>query len=265
MARELGDVLHYFIPEQEVSAPGGSSLAIVAVPVGERDVVRAAFVWNLAVEAARRGAASAVIAAGDEATESLWPQPGRGPLGTEFVPTFAPDLPSLAATALEVARTRGAAVRGGGFVLVHVPPSWIDKAADGDPLLRWTLLFSTPEPRDLEETYNVARRLLSAAPGARVGVTIHGVRSIDQAREAFEAVASAVERDLGQSLLSYGLLLDDLEVYRAIVNRRPIGVIHPQSRASRALADVARLLLEDAAAAARGASEPGRRTAEGLR
>jgi hypothetical protein len=113
LARELGDVLHYFIPEpdpvtprQPRAVPGGSPLAIVAVPVGERDVVRAAFVWNLAVEAARRGAAAAVIAAGDEATESLWPQPGRGPLGTEFVPTFAPDLPSLAATALEVARTR---------------------------------------------------------------------------------------------------------------------------------------------------------------
>jgi hypothetical protein len=268
LARELGDVLHYFIPEpdpvtprQPRAVPGGSPLAIVAVPVGERDVVRAAFVWNLAVEAARHGAAAAVIAAGDEATESLWPQPGRGPLGTEFVPTFAPDLPSLAATALEVARTRGAAIRGSGFVLVHVPPRWLSKAADGDPLLRWTLLFTTPEPRDLEETYKVARHLLCSAPGAQVGVTIHGVRSIDQARETFDMLASALERDPGRSVVSYGLLLDDLDVYRAIVNRRPIGVIHPQSRASRALADVARLLLEDAAAPEGRSSEPGGRPA----
>jgi MinD-like ATPase involved in chromosome partitioning or flagellar assembly len=94
-----------------------------------------------------------------------------------------------------------------------------------------------------------------------VGVTIHGVRSIDQARETFDMLASALERDPGRSVVSYGLLLDDLDVYRAIVNRRPIGVIHPQSRASRALADVARLLLEDAAAPEGRSSEPGGRPA----
>ena len=254
MARELGDVLHYFIPDDEappppepLREPGGSPLAIVAVPVDVSDVVRAAFVWNLAVEMGRLGAAATVIAPGDEANESLWPQPGRGPLGTEFVPTFVPDLPSLASRALEVAISRGAECRSGGMVLVQVPPSWLDKAADGDPLLRWTLLFSAPEPRELEETYALARRLFFAAPGARVGVTIHGVRSIDEARGAFDALVSALEPELRERLISYGLLLDDLDVYRAIVNRQPIGVIHPQSRAARALADVARLLLSDAA------------------
>jgi hypothetical protein len=250
VARELGDVLHYFIPESEaprsLRETSGGRLAIVAVPVVESDVVRAAFVWNLAVEMGRLGAAATVIATEEEASESLWPEPGRGPLGTEFLPTFAADLPTLASRAVEVATSRGAGCRSGGMVLVQVPPSWLDKAADGDPLLRWTLLFSSPEPRDLEETYALARRLFFAAPGARVGVTIHGVRSIDEARRAFDALVSALEPELRERLLSYGLLLDDLDVYRAIVNRRPIGVIRPQSRAARALADVAGLLLGDA-------------------
>ena len=136
------------------------------------------------------------------------------------------------------------------MVLVQVPPSWLDKAADGDPLLRCTLLFSAPETRELEETHALARRLFFAAPGARVGVTIHGVRSIDEAREAFDSLASALEPELRERLISYGLLLDDLDVYRAITNRRPIGVVHPQSRAARALADVARLLLSDATVSA---------------
>ncbi len=251
MARELGDVLHYFIPEddappeplREVQA---SAHALVAVPVGERDVVRTAFVWNLAVEMARLGAAATVIAPGDEASESLWPPPGRGPLGTELVPTFAPDLPALESVALDVAMSRGADCRSDGMVLVQVPPLWLRKAADGNQLLRRTLLFSGAEPRELDETCTVARSLLFAAPGVRVGVTIHGVRSIDEARRAFDALDSALEPELRERLVSYGLLLDDLDVYRAIVNRRPIGVIHPQSRAARALADVARLLLGDA-------------------
>ena len=252
MARELGDVLHYFIPDDDAPPPEplreaqASPLAIVAVPVGERDVVRSAFVWNLAVEMVRHGAAATVIAPGDEASESLWPPPGRGPLGTEFVPTFAPDLPALESVVLDVAMSRGAKCQSGGLVLVQVPPRWLDKAADGDHLLRRTLLFSAAEPRELEETCTVARRLLFAAPGVRVGVTIHGVRSIDEARGAFDSLVSALEPELRQRLVSYGLLLDDLDVYRAIVNRRPIGVIHPQSRAARALGDVARLLLGDA-------------------
>ena len=254
MARELGDVLHYFIPDTEapppqepLCEPSGAPLAIVAVPVGERDVVRAAFVWNLAVEMARLGADATVIAPGDEASESLWPQPGRGPLGAEFLPTFVPNLPTLASRALEVAKSRGAGSRSGGMVLVQVPPGWLDKATDGDPLLRWTLLFSAPEAGDLQETFALARRLLFAVPGVRVGVTIHGVRSIDEARRAFDLLVSALEPELRERLMSYGLLLDDLDVFRAIVNRRPVGVIHPQSRAARALADVAALLLGDAA------------------
>jgi hypothetical protein len=253
VARELGDVLHYFIPDDEAPPPeplfepSGSSLATVAVPVGQSDVVRAAFVWNLAVEMARLGAAATVIAPGDDASESLWPQPGRGPLGAEFLPTFVPDLPNLASRALEVAKSRGAESRSGGMVLVQIPPGWLSEAANGDPLLRWTLLFTTPEPRELEETCVLARRLFFAASGARVGVTIHGVRSIDEARRAFDTLVSALEPELRESLVSYGLLADDLDVYRAIVNRCPVGVIHPQSRAARALADVAQLLLGDAA------------------
>jgi MinD-like ATPase involved in chromosome partitioning or flagellar assembly len=45
---------------------------------------------------------------------------------------------------------------------------------------------------------------------------------------------------------SYGLLVDALHVYRAIVAQRPIGLAHPQSPAARALRDVAQLLLTDA-------------------
>jgi len=256
VARELGDVLHYFIPEaaapppEPSCSPNGAPLAVVAVPLGESDVVRAAFVWNLAVEMARAGAAATLIAPVEDPSQPLWPQPGRGPLGAEFVPTFAPDLPTLASRAFEEASSRGAGCRSGGVVLVQVPTSWLDKAADGDPLLRWTLVFGTPEPRDLEETCALARRLLFAAPGVRVGVTIHGVSSIAEARRAFDALVSALEPELRDRVVSYGLLLDDLDVYRAIVNRRPIGVIHPQSRAARALADVARLLLGDAGVAA---------------
>ena len=96
------------------------------------------------------------------------------------------------------------------------------------------------------ETYGLAKRVLAASHEARVGVTIHGARRVVEAQSAFLHLAGIAARHLGRDLASYGLLVDDLHIYRAIVSQRPIGLEHPQSRAARALRDVARLLLEDA-------------------
>ena len=136
-------------------------------------------------------------------------------------------------------------VTDGGLVLVRVPPAWLGGAEDGRALLRWVLLFATPEGGDLLKAYALAKRVLNASHEARVGITIHGARGVAEAERAFGQIAGAATRHVGRSLHSYGLLVDDLHVYRAIVARRPIGLEHPQSRAAQALRDVARILLDD--------------------
>jgi hypothetical protein len=218
----------------------------VALPIGERDVVRAAFAWNLAVEVARLGGSGTLVAPIQAETALLWPEPGRGPVGSELVAAPAAGLGELYRAALDVAVARAADATAGGIVLVRVPPRWLETPDDGRALLRWVLLFASIEPRDLVDTYGLAKRLVGAGNPCRVGVTIHGVRKLDEAEQAFDLLAGVAARHLKHSLVSYGLLLDDLHVYRAIVSRRPIGIEHPQSRAARALRDVARLLLEDA-------------------
>ena len=254
MARELGDVLHYFLDEGDDALPkserfpelggeDGAALPVVAVPLGPRDVVRAAFVWNLPGEIARTGAAASVVAPREADTESLWPAPGVGPLGAELALCGARDLEELGSTAREVAEIRGRERSKAGLVLMCVPVDWL---SGGGRLPDWTLLFTTPDARELRACYGQAERLMRQAPEARVGVTVHGVSSIEEARAAFFQLATATERNLGRGLLSYGLLLDDLHVYRAIVSLRPIGLAHPQSRGARAVGDVARLLMEDA-------------------
>ena len=216
------------------------------MPIGDRDVVRAAFAWNLVVETVRTGASATLLAPQEGEGSPLWPDLGPGPLGAEVVSTGARDLSSLSRAALDVAVARAADAADGGFVLVRVPPPWLEDGARARPLLRWALLFSSPERRDLLEAYRLSKCLRSAVPEANIGLTIHGVRRIAEAEEAFRRVARVSQRHLGQPLLSYGLLVDDLHVYRAITARRAIGLEHPQSRAARALQDVARLLLEDA-------------------
>jgi hypothetical protein len=265
LARDLGDVIHHFLPQKEVrrSAPEGTinvralegssrrtdrpaALPIVSIPIGGRDVVRAAYAWNLAVEVARRGASATLLAPADLEPSPLWPEPGLGPVGVEVVLSDARSFGDLNRAALDIAVSRAADSDEGGVVFVSVPPPWFDAAETGRALMRWILLFAAAEKRDMMEAYSLVKRISAANGAARVGVTIHGVRRVRQAEQAFERLADVSLRYLALSLASYGLLVDDLHVYRAIVARRPIGLEHPQSRAARALRDVAGLLLEDA-------------------
>ena len=257
MPRDLGDVIHHFLPQDGNDTDPNSvargprterpaALPIVSLPIGDRDVVRAAYAWNLAVEVARHGASATLLAPASAEPSPLWPEPGRGPVGAEVVLTDVKDFGELNRAALDVAVGRAADSSDGGVVLVSVPPAWFENADEGRALMRWVLFFAAAEARDLREIYSLAKRIILTNPEVRVGVTVHGVRRVGEAEGAFEKLSGAAQRHLGYPLTSYGLLVDDLHVYRAIVSRRPIGLEHPQSRAARALRDVARLLLEDA-------------------
>jgi hypothetical protein len=222
-------------------------LPILALPIGDRDVVRAAFTWNLAVEIARLGGRARVLTPDPDDPSPLWPEPGMGPLGTELLPVVAEDLGSLYRIALESAVTRPRdPEEKTGIIFVRVPPAWLLKPGEGAPVLRWSLLFSSSRTSDLKESYGLSKLILGAQPDAQVGVTIHGAQSRREAEGAFNRLAHATEKGIGHNLLSYGLLVDDLHVYRAIVAQRPIGLAHPQAPAARALRDVARMLMHDA-------------------
>ncbi|MEN8182975.1 MAG: hypothetical protein ABFS46_10620 [Myxococcota bacterium] len=256
MPRDLGDVLHYFFDESEAPRepapphrrreppPREVELPLLAVPLGDQDVVRAAMVWNLAVEIARGGWNASVVAPAGAETETLWPEPGRGPLGAELVLTFAEDLGALTRSARDVSATTAGSDPG--VILVRVPPDWLSKASDAPALFSWTLLLTSPDPDDLLETYAVAKRLHEANPRGRIGVTIHGPRCVSEAREAFDRLDTAAQRHLGRGLVSYGLLIDDVHVYRSIVSRRPVGLTNPRAGATKALQAVADLLVGDA-------------------
>lgn len=266
MPRDLRDVADYFLPRSSEAEPSleqpkltrdrilppapkrrhAPALPVLAVPVDERDVVRAALAWNLVVELARLGVGATLLAPAGDPPSPIWPDAGQGPVGSAVVLARAASLPEFYRTALDVAVARAAEGPEGGIVVACVPPAWLHAPADGCPLLRWALVFSSTDPRDLMESYAIAKRMLAGEERTQVGVTIHGARCVADAEQAFRHIADVSQRYLGRPLSSYGLLVDDLHIYRAIVARRPIGIEHPQSRAARALQDVARMVLEDA-------------------
>src|SRR5262245_2619109 len=118
MARDLGDVADYFLPRVGAVAPPlerapaplerPAALPILALPAGARDVVRAAFAWNLAVEISRLGATAVLLAPRESEPSPVWPESGTGPLDTEVALCDAPDLASLGRSALDLAVARAA-------------------------------------------------------------------------------------------------------------------------------------------------------------
>jgi len=110
---------------------------------------------------------------------------------------LAEGLGDLSRASLDVAVTRAADEDQAAQVLVCVPPAWLRKAADGAAILRRVLLFSSPEPTELIETYALAKHLFAGARAAVLGVTIYGVQRVETAARAFERLAGTAERHLG--------------------------------------------------------------------
>lgn len=246
MARQLGDVLHYLLPEPapEERAPRADA-HVVCVPLAPRDVVRQALLWNLAVEAARQGASVALVVPAPAGC-APWAGVGRGPLGVEIVEDRCGRLATLAEAARAAAERTAARGTAVSLVLVAVPLAGLHKDADAGPLLRRVLLLARPDERELVETWAALDAIDAQAAGARIGVCIFGVRSLADARRAFEGLAALAELELERTLTSYGVLIDDVHLSRSIVAQRPIVLAQPASPAARALADVAAMLLADA-------------------
>lgn len=246
MARALGDVVHYLLPEDRAPLP---EPALVAVPVAPRDVARQALLWNLSVEIARQGAPAALVVprAGGCAP---WPGAGRGPLGAELVESRAPGLGALVDASRSAASRAASRSAEAPLVLVAVPLADLRKDADAGPLLRRVLLLTRPDERELVETWAALDAIAEQSRDADIGACVFGVRSLADARRTFEGLAALAELELERTLTSYGVLIDDVHLSRSIVSQRPIILAQPGSPAARSLADVATLLLADTRAQA---------------
>lgn len=245
MARDLGHVLHLFAPELAAPGEGGAEAAIdglpplVGVPLARPDAVRAALLDNIAVEAGRQGARVTLLAPGTLVSAVRDETPPFG-IVSRRIDAGPAALVRGAEDAL-----RGAPPREPALVVAAYPADWLQKGADVAPLLRWSLVFVRPDAASLREASGTLEAIAAQVPGARLGVSVYGVRSLVEARDCFEHLALGVERRLGCALTSYGVLVDDVHVSRSIVTGRPVGLTNPHTPSARAFADVARLLLGD--------------------
>lgn len=272
MPRDLSEVLHYFLPEidERADAPRPGSpealetpppvpssgalqakkpdpaLPVLFVPCGEQDVVRAALAWSLTVETARLGGRAVMLAPQSDRDSPLWPAPGTGPCGSEFVLRHARDLTDLCEAASALATEHSSPDDRGGIVFVATPPNWLEESAAPAMQPRWMLALSSARPADIEDFIEQAGRILAKHPQASLGLTLLGVSTGAEARKVHEALTPRAKAAHGQIPKPYGLVVDDLHLYRAITAQRPVGIAYPQAPVTRALREVAGLLYQDA-------------------
>jgi len=272
LPRDLSDVLHYFMPEldrpdetpplrpPEATAPstaetGGEAgcLPLASVPVGDSDLLRAGLVRSLAEEVGQLGGRTILVTPETKNARGLFADAVglRGNAGSaEIEVVAAHSLHELASRAIERASELKAAADVDGVVIARIPPAWLEGALLPSELFEWLLLFTSPHERNLSDAYALASRVLAENPEAEIGVAVHGAAGRTEGEAAFGLLARSVEQRMGRSLVSYGMLVDDLDVYRSLAARQALGCAHPDSPARAALHEAAKRVFERARKAA---------------
>jgi hypothetical protein len=269
--RDLADVLHYFMPEltaeedspeplvRSSQNPTGTrtsdrqpseqqtpALPLAALPIADHEIVRASLIASLGVEIAALGGDVTILTPATPNAEKLFPQRLCESSRTRVQVSQAEDLASLHSAAVELAQACQADENKGGVVLVRIPPMWLRGADHATELLDWLLLFTSPDQRNLAHTYALAAMVLKENPSAEIGITVHGAKDRRDAETAFGRLAASVEQQLGLSLASYGLLVEDLDIYRALVGGTTVGRAYPGSLSAQSLRAAAKLVFERA-------------------
>jgi len=222
------------------------ALPLAAVPIGEHEIVRASLVSSLAGEVAALGGDATILTPITADARRLFPPAAFESTNARVETTRADNLSSLYGAARELAAERGKSAAHSGLILVRIPPMWLRGTEEASELLEWLLLFSATDSRSLADTYALAAWVLGRNPKAEIGVTIHGAEDRPSAEEAFGALARNVEQRLGRTLASYGLLVEDLDLYRSLVSSAPLCSTGPRSLAAAGLRESAKLVFERA-------------------
>ncbi len=253
VARELGDVLHYFLDDAPDTVPDdvpdaaherakAQACPIVAAPMHPRDAIRSALLWNVAVELRGLGRAPTLLAPALQRDHSAWLDLASEKLEPSWVSLPKGDIDPLLDAASGAANSLPQ--ERGPVVLVHVPSdtSWNDGHAE---LFERCWFVAGASDADRQEFLELSERVLTAAPRSRIGVTVRGAETLLAARRVFDALAELFEARFERNLTSYGLLVDELELARELAKRQSVFDGIPASRAKRALRDVAELLRDD--------------------
>ncbi len=243
--RGLGDVLHYFIPEEEQEAARARSRApasgeqarwlLIAEPLRPLD---RSLATDLAAALAAEGRPVRVIA------------PFSGPSSRPRAPSLRwcrVELPSGDGVDERVVPL-GEAIRGvepDAHVLAAVPPSYVSAllAWLGPGSLTGLLVPVDNGPWGLTESLSRLRQLAKAESRTRICVFLVGDISSGDDLAPLRQLEGAAARQLGLLVEEAGGVVRDEASYRALLLEAPVIELDPSAASSRSLHAIARRIL----------------------
>ncbi len=239
--RGLGDVLHYFIPEDEQRAARERARPHATLP-GSR--------WGLLADPSRpldRSLAVDVACAlaslsGDLEVIAPFPAAGRAELRWHSI-EIPPELTEAEAVGQLVEAIQSADPA---HLLVVVPPRWARPLLSSlaPESLRTLLLPVDTAPWGLREGLQRLRHAASGAAGIRVGVFLVGQDAPGAGAASLQQLERAAARQLGIPIDGLGLVVRDAASYRALLEEVPVVDLDPEASSARSVEELARRIFD---------------------
>jgi hypothetical protein len=243
--RGLGDVLHYFISEEEqAEARDASESARLRMPSPGR--VR----WLICAEPVRPLSCALAV----DLAAALRDRGVRTQILSPFAPPFvyaAPsEIPWHAVTEPSLARDALDAVPPGAGALFLLPAAelrrWFGELARRDAL-EGILVSVDAATRGLPQAMTTLRELRQPLPARRVGALVVGAGDDESAGRVFRRLASAASRQLGLEIEPLGGLSHDRASFRSLLRGRPVLEVDADSASARCVREVSVRLIEQGA------------------
>lgn len=106
------------------------------------------------------------------------------------------------------------------------------------------LLVTTPEPTSITDAYALVKMISNRNREKVVKVLVNRAEDEKEARDVLNRLTMVSEKFLGLKIRSLGYLLRDDMVIKAVKLQQPFTICYPKSQASKAIASIARGLLD---------------------
>ena len=160
----------------------------------------------------------------------------EGPCGLQVLPAGSGVQPMTALTGEQRERLAAAIEQARAsfdYVIIDTAAGISDNVVETLLLAEHVILVTSLDPAALVDAYALAKVLWKAAPAARIGLVVNGVRDGVEGRLAFRQIDLAAERFLGHRLTYFGFIPEDLSIREATTLQRPVVEHLPQAPASR--------------------------------
>lgn len=105
------------------------------------------------------------------------------------------------------------------------------------------IVVAVPEPTSIADAYALMKVLGARHAARRFRLVVNMVKSAEEGRGVYARLAEVAARFLDVSIDYLGHVLTDAAVHRAVSQRRPVCLAHPDAPASRAIHGLARKIL----------------------